>query len=58
MTSQGWSSGSAPSWPSDPTLTLSVYRRGRQVAREHGLIVADTKVEFGRRRDGTVVLRR
>lgn len=38
------------------SLTLSVYRRGEEVARQRGLIVADTKVEFGRRRDGTVVL--
>lgn len=37
-------------------LTLSVYRRGAEIARQRGLIVADTKVEFGSRRDGTVVL--
>ena len=35
------------------SLTLSVYRRADEVARQRGLIVADTKVEFGRRRDGT-----
>jgi phosphoribosylaminoimidazole-succinocarboxamide synthase len=37
-------------------LTLAVYARGERIARERGIIVADTKVEFGRRRDGTVVL--
>lgn len=38
------------------TLTLTLYRRAAVVARERGLILADTKFEFGRRPDGTVVL--
>lgn len=37
-------------------LTLEVYARGEQVARERGIILADTKLEFGLRADGTVVL--
>ena len=37
-------------------LTLAIYRRGEQVARARGVILADTKVEFGLRPDGTVVL--
>lgn len=37
-------------------LTLEVYARGEQVARARGIIVADTKLEFGRRPDGTIVL--
>jgi len=37
-------------------LTLSVYARAEQIARERDIIVADTKLEFGRRADGTVVL--
>ncbi len=32
-------------------LTLAVYRRAEQVARERGLILADTKLEFGRPAD-------
>jgi phosphoribosylaminoimidazole-succinocarboxamide synthase len=32
-------------------LTLAVYRRAEQVARERGLILADTKFEFGRPAD-------
>jgi phosphoribosylaminoimidazole-succinocarboxamide synthase len=28
-------------------ITLAVYRRGAQIAREWGVIVADTKLEFG-----------
>ncbi len=37
-------------------LTLAVYGRAEQVARERGLILADTKLEFGVRDDGTTVL--
>jgi phosphoribosylaminoimidazole-succinocarboxamide synthase len=37
-------------------LTLQVYARAEVIAREHGIILADTKLEFGRRPDGTVVL--
>ncbi len=37
-------------------LTLAVYARAEEVARGRGLVLADTKVEFGRRPDGTVVL--
>jgi phosphoribosylaminoimidazole-succinocarboxamide synthase len=38
------------------TLTLAVYGRAEALAHERGIIVADTKFEFGRREDGTVVL--
>jgi phosphoribosylaminoimidazole-succinocarboxamide synthase len=37
-------------------LTLAVYGRAEEVARGRGIILADTKLEFGRRADGTVVL--
>lgn len=37
-------------------LTLAVYARAEQVARERGIILADTKLEFGSRPDGTTVL--
>ena len=37
-------------------LTLDVYRRADRIARERGIILADTKLEFGSRPDGTVVL--
>jgi phosphoribosylaminoimidazole-succinocarboxamide synthase len=37
-------------------LTLAVYSRGASVARERGILVADTKVEFGTRSDGSLVL--
>src|SRR3954452_6122730 len=37
-------------------LTLAVYRRAEEIARGRGIILADTKLEFGRRADGTIVL--
>jgi phosphoribosylaminoimidazole-succinocarboxamide synthase len=37
-------------------ITLEVYRRGATLASERGVIVADTKLEFGWAKDGTLVL--
>ena len=37
-------------------LTLEVYRRGARIAAERGIIIADTKLEFGTAPDGTLVL--
>jgi phosphoribosylaminoimidazole-succinocarboxamide synthase len=37
-------------------LTLAVYGRAEEIARDRGIILADTKLEFGHRPDGTVVL--
>ena len=37
-------------------LTLAVYERAEGIARERGIVLADTKLEFGARPDGTIVL--
>lgn len=37
-------------------LTLALYSRAERTTRERGIILADTKFEFGVRDDGTVVL--
>jgi len=37
-------------------LTLAVYRRGAEIAADRGIIVADTKLEFGWAPDGTLLL--
>jgi phosphoribosylaminoimidazole-succinocarboxamide synthase len=37
-------------------LTLAVYARGVELARPRGIIIADTKLEFGRDASGAVVL--
>jgi phosphoribosylaminoimidazole-succinocarboxamide synthase len=37
-------------------ITLEVYRRGATLAAERGVIVADTKLEFGRAKNGDLIL--
>ncbi|UFN42595.1 phosphoribosylaminoimidazolesuccinocarboxamide synthase [Nocardioides okcheonensis] len=37
-------------------LTMEVYGKAHGLARERGIILADTKLEFGRRPDGTTIL--
>jgi phosphoribosylaminoimidazole-succinocarboxamide synthase len=37
-------------------LTLAVYGRARDIALERGIVVADTKFEFGRTGEGHIVL--
>ncbi|MFL1380432.1 phosphoribosylaminoimidazolesuccinocarboxamide synthase [Nocardiopsis protaetiae] len=37
-------------------VTLEVYKRGAEIAAERGIIIADTKLEFGRAADGTLML--
>ena len=37
-------------------LTLKIYGRGAEIARERGVIIADTKFEFGRDANGTLTL--
>jgi phosphoribosylaminoimidazole-succinocarboxamide synthase len=38
------------------SMTRAVYTLGEQISREHGIIIADTKFEFGRDRDGLIIL--
>jgi phosphoribosylaminoimidazole-succinocarboxamide synthase len=37
-------------------LTVEMYVEAEAITRERGILLADTKLEFGRRADGTVVL--
>lgn len=37
-------------------LTLRLYSKAEEIARERGIVLADTKFEFGRRPDGVIVL--
>jgi len=37
-------------------MSLAIYDRARSIAAERGIIVADTKFEFGVRADGSIVL--
>ncbi|SDR77669.1 phosphoribosylaminoimidazolesuccinocarboxamide synthase [Actinopolymorpha singaporensis] len=37
-------------------LTVAIYRRGAEIAAERGIVIADTKVEFGFAPDGTLTI--
>jgi phosphoribosylaminoimidazole-succinocarboxamide synthase len=37
-------------------MTRAVYSLGEKLSREHGIIIADTKFEFGRDADGRIIL--
>jgi phosphoribosylaminoimidazole-succinocarboxamide synthase len=38
------------------SMTRSIYTLGEKLARDQGIIIADTKFEFGRDRDGRIIL--
>ncbi|MFZ6027878.1 MAG: phosphoribosylaminoimidazolesuccinocarboxamide synthase [Chloroflexota bacterium] len=46
----------ATTWEQVSTAALAIFKRGQEVARRAGLVLVDTKYEFGRLPDGTVVL--
>jgi phosphoribosylaminoimidazole-succinocarboxamide synthase len=37
-------------------MSRAIYEHGEATARERGIIIADTKFEFGRDRDGRIIL--
>jgi len=46
----------AKTWDQVQTAALAIFKRGQELARKAGLILVDTKYEFGIAADGTVVL--
>jgi phosphoribosylaminoimidazole-succinocarboxamide synthase len=38
------------------SMARAVYTLGEKISREHGIIIADTKFEFGRDREGRIIL--
>jgi phosphoribosylaminoimidazole-succinocarboxamide synthase len=38
------------------SMTRAVYTLGEKISRDHGIIIADTKFEFGRDKDGRIIL--
>jgi len=38
------------------SMTRAIYARGERTSREHGIIIADTKFEFGRDANGRIIL--
>ena len=43
-------------WETVSCLALALFARGREIAAKHGLILVDTKYEFGFDADGAIVL--
>jgi phosphoribosylaminoimidazole-succinocarboxamide synthase len=37
-------------------MARTIYTLGERIARDHGIIIADTKFEFGRDSDGRIIL--
>ena len=46
----------AKTWDQVQAAALAIFKRGQEIARKAGLILVDTKYEFGRAPDGTVML--
>ncbi len=46
----------APTWDQVQAAALAIFKRGQAVAQRAGLILVDTKYEFGRAPDGRVIL--
>ncbi|MFQ6100430.1 MAG: phosphoribosylaminoimidazolesuccinocarboxamide synthase [Anaerolineae bacterium] len=46
----------AKTWKQVQASALAIFERGQKIARQGGLILVDTKYEFGRAPDGTVML--
>lgn len=46
----------ADTWDQVQAAALAVFRRGQEIAQQGGLILVDTKYEFGRSPDGQIML--
>lgn len=51
---EGWLSES--DWHTASQAALNLFKYGQKISRQHGLILVDTKYEFGRDQDGNVLL--
>lgn len=51
---QGWLD--ATTWEIVQTAALAIFKRGQEIANHAGLILVDTKYEFGRAPDGRILL--
>jgi phosphoribosylaminoimidazole-succinocarboxamide synthase len=51
---EGWMS--EEDWFTASTLALKLYQAGVEIAKKHGLILVDTKYEFGRDKEGNVIV--
>jgi phosphoribosylaminoimidazole-succinocarboxamide synthase len=54
IVSEGWMS--QEDWDEASALAMKLYARGVEIAAQHGLILVDTKYEFGRDLDGNIIV--
>jgi len=54
IVAEGWMT--AEDWAVVADAAMRVFAEGQRVAAEHGLLLVDTKYEFGRTADGTICL--
>ncbi len=54
IVAEGWMT--QDDWDEASQLAMKLYQRGVEIAAEHGLILVDTKYEFGRDRDGRIIV--
>lgn len=54
IVSEGWMTQA--DWDEASELALKLFRHGMEVASKHGLILVDTKYEFGRDEEGRIIL--
>lgn len=54
IVSEGWMTQA--DWDKASALALALYQRGVEIAAQHGLILVDTKYEFGRDAQGQIIV--
>lgn len=54
IVAEGWMTQA--DWDEASTYALKLFQHGTEVAAQHGLVLVDTKYEFGRDADGCIVL--
>jgi phosphoribosylaminoimidazole-succinocarboxamide synthase len=54
IVAEGWMTQA--DWDEASQLALKLYNRGVEIAAQHGLILVDTKYEFGRDQDGKIMV--
>ncbi|HHT0593463.1 TPA: phosphoribosylaminoimidazolesuccinocarboxamide synthase [Legionella anisa] len=54
IVSEGWMT--EEDWLEASALALKLYERGAEIAKNHGLILVDTKYEFGRDAQGNIIV--
>jgi phosphoribosylaminoimidazole-succinocarboxamide synthase len=54
IVAEGWMTQA--DWDEASQLAMKLYQRGVEIAAEHGLILVDTKYEFGRDLDGRIIV--